>query len=160
LNGIAMFSRIAPIDRIKIINFGEGTIPSVQINFRINDRPVAVIGTHPYSPVNRHRFYSRGRQYVKLAEYIRALDMPVLIVGDFNSTVWQKDFRQFTADSRLSNSIDKFGMQPTWPTILPRFLRLQIDHVFYSKGINLINKTVGPNIGSDHLPVISDFLID
>jgi endonuclease/exonuclease/phosphatase (EEP) superfamily protein YafD len=159
-NGIAMFSRIAPLDGIKVVLFGEGTCPSMQINIKNNGKKISVIGTHPYSPVNKRRVISRDKQFLKLAEYIRNESAPVLLIGDMNSTVWEPEFKELLKRAGLINSMDNFGMQNSWPAYLPPFFRIPIDHVLYTNGIALKNKIVGPALGSDHLPVIADFSVE
>jgi len=158
-NGIALFSKIKPENDIKIIVFEEWTCPSLQIDIKVNNKIVSVIGTHPYSPVNKNRTFGRDKQFVCLSEYIKNQSNPVLLIGDFNSTIWQKNFQYLVRNANLENSMDKFGFQPTWPAFFPPFLRITIDHVLYHKEIELNNKFLGSLSGSDHLPVIADFSV-
>jgi endonuclease/exonuclease/phosphatase (EEP) superfamily protein YafD len=39
-------------------------------------------------------------------------------------------------------------------------MRIPIDHCLFSPGIRILSKEVGPRVGSDHFPVIVDFLIE
>ncbi len=158
-NGIALFSKIKPENEIKIIVFEEWTCPSLQIDIKIKNKMISVIGTHPYSPVNKNRTYGRDKQFIRLTEYIKKQPNPVLLIGDFNSTIWQKDFQYLVKNANLINSMDKFGFQPTWPSFMPSFLRITIDHVLYHDEIELKNKFLGSISGSDHLPVIADFSV-
>jgi endonuclease/exonuclease/phosphatase (EEP) superfamily protein YafD len=77
----------------------------------------------------------------------------VIVVGDFNSTPWDRDFRRALDTKGLLNSQSGFGVQPTWPSILPAFLRIPIDHCLHSPSFVTRQREVGPNIGSDHLPI-------
>jgi endonuclease/exonuclease/phosphatase (EEP) superfamily protein YafD len=58
--------------------------------------------------------------------------------------------------SRLRDSREGFGIQPTWLSNKPLFM-VPIDHVLVSEGINIHKRFTGPDIGSDHRPVIVDF---
>jgi endonuclease/exonuclease/phosphatase (EEP) superfamily protein YafD len=44
----------------------------------------------------------------------------------------------------------------TWPTPLPAPLRVPIDTVFVGGGLSLRDLHAGPDLGSDHLPVIAE----
>ncbi|MBN2545011.1 MAG: endonuclease/exonuclease/phosphatase family protein [Spirochaetes bacterium] len=158
-NGIALFSKIKPENDIKIIIFEKWTCPSLQIDIKINGKIISVIGTHPYSPINKNRKLGRDKQFILLSDYIKNQSNPVLLIGDFNSTIWQKEFQYLVKNAELINSMDKFGLQPSWPASMPAFLRITIDHVLYQKEIELYNKFLGSLKGSDHLPVIADFSV-
>jgi hypothetical protein len=43
-----------------------------------------------------------------------------------------------------------------WPTWAPSFLRVPIDHIFVSSSWRVIDRRLGPMVGSDHLPVLVD----
>ncbi len=59
---------------------------------------------------------------------------------------------------KLSDSEQGFGPQPSWSTelLIPV---VPIDHFLVSKDIEVLNRVLGPNIGSDHLPVYVDLLV-
>lgn len=78
----------------------------------------------------------------------------VIIIGDFNSTPWSSRFRKFQQASNLPNSQRGFGLQPTWQTGLPSVLMIAIDHCLHSQSITTIDRHIGSNIGSDHLPLV------
>lgn len=158
-NGLAIYSRIEPIDEIKVINFGKWTCPSLQINIMLNNKKLSIIGTHPYSPINKRRTLSRNTQLQLLADYIRENNFPVILIGDFNSTQWQKGFKYLLKQAKLIDPTKFFGLQPTWPTFLPSFFRLQIDHVLHTKEIIILNKFTSDKLDSDHLGLIVDFTI-
>ncbi len=97
----------------------------------------------------------------------RSLDSDgrTLIVGDFNST-WRSDV---SADLRALGFREAFheagdGPGLTFPVFgryfgLPvgRFLR--VDHVWYGRALSARWACVGPDVGSDHLPVCAAFRI-
>ena len=76
-------------------------------------------------------------------------------MGDFNVTPYSYYFSKFEKTIGLKNTMIGFGPQNSWPSILPLdIFRVPIDHVFVSKNIQILNVRVGPNLGSDHLPLI------
>ena len=49
-------------------------------------------------------------------------------------------------------------MRATWPSGLI-LLRIPIDYCLVSEGIGVMDVQVGPDIGSDHFPLIVDLLV-
>jgi len=78
----------------------------------------------------------------------------VVLIGDFNTTPWSSRFRQLLKDSDLKNSQQGYGFQTTWLASLPAPLRIPIDHCLHSQAFTTINRKIGINIGSDHLPLL------
>ena len=80
-------------------------------------------------------------------------DVPMLLAGDFNTP----------ADSSLLDTLrDHFevgveragcGYGYTWPAVLPS---LRIDHILANRYGTFTFCRVGPEVGSDHLPVIAE----
>jgi endonuclease/exonuclease/phosphatase (EEP) superfamily protein YafD len=101
----------------------------------------------------------RNDQLEKLAQLVRDQKKPVLLVGDLNVSPWSSYFTRLLKNSGLKNSMKGFGFQPSWPSNTS-FLRIPIDHVLYTPEIVIRNRAVGPDVGSDHLPVIVDFALN
>jgi endonuclease/exonuclease/phosphatase (EEP) superfamily protein YafD len=78
-----------------------------------------------------------------------------LLGGDFNLTPWSRYFTQFVANSGLVDCARQQGWNPTWPRS-PKVLGIRIDQCFASDGWRTIDVSVGPRLGSDHLPNIVD----
>jgi endonuclease/exonuclease/phosphatase (EEP) superfamily protein YafD len=58
----------------------------------------------------------------------------------------------------LKNSRRGFGILPTWPTFLP-LLSIPIDHFLLSPEFAVLKTGQGPNIGSDHVPLITELML-
>jgi endonuclease/exonuclease/phosphatase (EEP) superfamily protein YafD len=76
------------------------------------------------------------------------------VVGDFNMTPWSPYFPEILRVSGLKNSLVGAGFQPSWPSWLPALLRIPIDHALVSEEFEVVERKVGPHIGSDHRPLI------
>jgi len=152
--GIAMFSRF-PFEEAEILEIGDAQVPSAMARLRVAGGELTVVATHPLPPVGGARSRYRNRQLQAVAEYIRSIDGPVIIAGDLNTTPWSHHFKKLLRRTRLRDSRRGWGIQTTWPAQarLPLF-RIPLDHVLHSPGIAILRRTVGPPIGSDHLPVI------
>jgi endonuclease/exonuclease/phosphatase (EEP) superfamily protein YafD len=78
----------------------------------------------------------------------------LIVIGDFNSTPWSALFRQLLPNSGLVNSQTGFGLQPSWNANLPSLLQIPINHCLHSRSIATVDRHIGDDIGSDHLPLL------
>ncbi|MFM9939073.1 MAG: endonuclease/exonuclease/phosphatase family protein [Hyphomicrobiaceae bacterium] len=79
-----------------------------------------------------------------------------IIAGDFNMTPWS----MLMADFLRTSGYRRHGtLHHSWPSIgwLPPFVL--IDHVVTSPDIKTISIEAGPDIGSDHRPIIARLLL-
>lgn len=114
---------------------------------------IRIYGTHLTRPPRiRHQLDQTDTLAARLAEETR----PLVIAGDFNATPWSLVFNRFTAASGLRAIT---GLRPTWPVVPVALPQVAIDHVFASDGIATTRVDVGPLLGSDHLPVVSDIVV-
>jgi endonuclease/exonuclease/phosphatase (EEP) superfamily protein YafD len=95
----------------------------------------------------------QSMQMAVLADYAKSLGRDRIIMGDFNSVPWSDAQVAFRAATLLDN---RGPLVATWPTRLPAPLRVPIDTVFVGGGLTLRNLHAGPDLGSDHLPIIAE----
>ena len=154
--GIALFSRI-PFVESEIIEIGEAGLPTAFTRLRLEDVALTIIATHPLPPTRRASARYRNRQLKELAHYLHAVGKPVIVMGDLNTTPYSPHFKKLLRESGLRDSRRGRGIQPTWQAQFPWVLRIPLDHVLHSPDITVLDRRLGPNIGSDHLPVIVEF---
>lgn len=154
--GIALFSRI-PFEESEIVEIGEAGLPTAIARVRFEDTPLTVIATHPLPPTRQAIARHRNRQLKELAEYVRSVKGPVIVMGDLNTTPYSPHFKKLLCESGLRDSRRGRGIQPSWRADIPWFLRIPLDHILHSSEITVHDRRLGPNIGSDHLPVIVEF---
>ena len=156
--GILFMSRI-PIDQASILYFGEEKIPTVMAQIAIrNEENFIILGTHPRSPMGSDHSRSRNEQLKSIGKLVSFQKTPVVLLGDLNVTPWSPVFQDLLSDSGLRDSRDGMEWQPTWPTMFP-LAWIPIDHCLISSGVFVQHRQVGPNIGSDHYPLVVDFSI-
>jgi endonuclease/exonuclease/phosphatase (EEP) superfamily protein YafD len=80
---------------------------------------------------------------------------PVLLLGDLNVTPWNRHFRLLLERTGLRDSSRGRGVQPTWPAGSLLFA-IPLDHGLHSPDIAILQRRIGGDVGSDHLPVIID----
>jgi len=83
-----------------------------------------------------------------------------IVLGDFNSAPWNPVQRAFRAATGLENRaafLDTWA--PSWPSWHPFFARIPIDPIFAGGTLAIRKLKVGPDVGSDHLPVEAEIVM-
>jgi endonuclease/exonuclease/phosphatase (EEP) superfamily protein YafD len=155
--GVALFSRL-PLYGAEVIPLGYAWAPAIRATLRVEQTPIGVLGIHPPRPGDRRRGEERDRALAALPAELQALPRARLVLGDCNATPWNHAFGQLLAATGLQLATIG-GWRATWPTRLWWPLQIPIDHVLCSPGIGAAATRLGPDIGSDHLPVIVDLLV-
>ncbi len=130
--------------------------PSSLARIHVDGKTITVVGTHTLAPYNGTMWRGRNSFSLELARTLRKVEGPLVVTGDFNNTPWSAHFRAFLKTSGLHDSAQGRGPQPTWPTATLPLIRIPLDHCFHSDGVRILAKRTGPDIGSDHLPLILD----
>lgn len=84
----------------------------------------------------------------------------VILLGDLNTTPFSIAFRRMLAagglvDSAMVPAESPRRPLPTWFSALPA-AGLAIDHALIGPGIAVVDRRLGPDIGSDHRPLVID----
>jgi endonuclease/exonuclease/phosphatase (EEP) superfamily protein YafD len=155
--GIGLFSKF-PLENAVITTIGSAGVPSILATVVTDAGNLTVLATHPLPPAGRNYSRWRNEQLEALAETITVLPAPLLLLGDLNTTPWNRHFRQLVKRTSLMDSAKGRGVQPSWPSRTP-LLRIPIDHCLHSRDISVTDRTIGPNVSSDHYPLIVDFAV-
>ncbi len=150
--GIAVYSR-QPLMSIDVLSTPPLDLPSLVIKQVTGNSVVTYITTHTIPPLGRLGFDARNEHLADIGERIATFDGPVVLIGDLNTALWGHHYKKFVADSGLRNARRGFGVVPTWPRQLP-FAMIPIDHCLVSDEFDVLDIRSGPNIGSDHLPLL------
>ena len=136
--------------------------PPVRVRLAVEGTEAELYVLHPDTPRSPRYWQGRNRMLGWLAERVRGdrNGAPVLVAGDFNTATWSPFFRDFVTSAGL---VDAGGGSLAWPTRQPlllapylSFLGSPVDHVLVSPGVAVLRYGVGPDIGSDHLPIIAE----
>lgn len=127
---------------------------AVEARFDSPAGPVAVLGTHPLSPITSERAALRDAQMEWAADWAANQTVSAVVAGDLNATQWSHSWRAFVRTSGFLDSTRGFGLQPSFPVDGNPLVRVQIDHVLHSPDLVTVNRELGPRLGSDHAPVI------
>lgn len=113
---------------------------------------LTIVAAHPLPPVSEREARRRNAAMAVYAERTQAVDGPVVVVGDLNATPWSTAFRDLARTADLANSQRGFGVAPTWE--VGRFWAVPIDHLLHSDDLVTVDREVGPDLGSDHRPLL------
>ena len=155
--GIALFSKF-PFTQARVVHIGEADVPSIVAEIETPQGQCTVLATHPLPPGGGEYARWRNDQLAQLLDWVHRATSPVLLLGDLNVTPWSPYFRRLLRESGLRNSAQGRGVCPTWPAFIP-LLRIPIDHCLHSPGIGIAHRQTGPDVGSDHFPVVVDFVL-
>lgn len=155
--GIGLFSRW-PLTESDVVSIGEAGMPSIAAIVNTGSISFRLIATHPLPPIGPTYSRLRNDQLDRLADHVTSTS-PCILMGDLNVTPWSHHFQRLLKRTGLKDSSQGRGVQPTWPSHNP-FLWIPIDHFLHSPHIHVVKREIGPNAGSDHYPVIVDFVIN
>ncbi len=127
-----------------------GAWPFLHASFEFEGRTRHLWLIHPSLPFARRN----TPELATLAERIRRTGGSRIVVGDMNCTEGSPHFTDFLRDAGLRDSRLGFGRQPSWPTDWP--YRIALDHAFVSDDLAVLDRRLGPMIGSDHFPLVLD----
>lgn len=150
--GIAVFSKI-PFDSVTHVDSPPLSYPTIIASLTIEDESIEIISTHPTIPLGRSLYNARNEQISSIAGLVNNLPGNVVLLGDFNESMWGPQYRKLLQSTGLDDARKGFGVVPTWPTFFPPAM-IPIDHVFISAGIGVAEFRAGRRIGSDHLPLV------
>ena len=124
--------------------------------FNVSGKKIRVINTH----LDSHLRGIQKLQFMKLESIVKKGRLPVVLTGDFNTTIEDKNFQEFI------KNLNKKGLKKLeipGKTFKKAKNNLAIDHIFIPKDwqvkeIKIINEEYLKGY-SDHYPVVADILI-
>ena len=84
---------------------------------------------------------------------------PSILIGDFNATLDQSLLRSATSSCVDAAAERGRGLVATWPSRLPRWFGLQIDHVFTGGAIAPASLQILDLPGSDHRALLAQVIV-
>lgn len=141
-----------------------------EVNVDVEGRPLAIYNLHlwPIGTTDPAGFrIALAAQHEQVDELLRMLEReesPVIVLGDFNASPTNENYQTLKTVLRDAWSEVGWGTGFTFPaqgmmgTRVPPFLR--IDYLMYQGKLRPLSIEVLEKAGSDHLPVIGEFLME
>ncbi len=152
--GIALFSKY-PLEDAQISPLLDGMTPAVITKSNVNGHQINILGVHTLPPISSSYFNKRNQQLRLLGEHASKSEIPLVLLGDLNTTMWTSSFIKFLKISNLKDTRLAQGINPTWPTQL-YFLQIPIDQILVSSEWEVLNLHSVNLAGSDHQSLVLD----
>jgi endonuclease/exonuclease/phosphatase (EEP) superfamily protein YafD len=146
---VAIFSRDPPIAAELGAQDADAPMMLAGCRIRTGAGEAVILGVHYPWPTEHDRMAQAG----ELVQAVRRLpSATTVLAGDFNSTPWsfarRREDREFGL-SRRTRALFTWPAGRGWPLAL-----LPIDHVYAGAAWATVRVRRGPDVGSDHYPVI------
>ena len=159
-------------ERVSGLDFARPSAPTLSqpvfqpdipvVNAEICPQPsncFTVIATHAPPPVTERMAGMRNTLFELVGQLARQReDNRLIVMGDLNASVWSPQFGDLLKDGQMGTWSADVLTDSTWMSKSP-FLGLTIDHILHRDGIGLAGRRVGPDIGSDHYPLVADLVL-
>lgn len=152
--GMAILSQL-PVNAQETLLFSDRTPPLLHVSFA--DRQVTLFALHALPPVSKSLARERDAFITFLADEVQSTFGSVIVAGDFNATARGVSFRSFLEETKLRDSRQGYGWQPSW--FRGTILAAAIDHILYRGDLSLSDFKVLADIGSDHRPLLTTFTV-
>jgi len=160
--GIAVFGRPEGSFRLERTQ-DEFGLPLCVMDFKLaGGRSLRIVALHALVPKAGAFYEARSRALWQGAALCEEAPGAAILAGDFNVTPWSPVFRSLLKDGGLFDSRDGKGLQLSWPSgsfwpLKP--LAMPLDHCLCRGGVEVVSRRLGQDVGSDHYPVVLDFIV-
>lgn len=166
VHGIALISRY-PILEWEPFYGNPQAMPNLDATLDVQSQRLRVLVVHPPPPawsLNWRQMY-QARAVGEVHLYAQMLgDQPVVLIGDLNATDQSEEYTTLMSSGLVDAYREVgFGFGPTFPSHegygypFKRAIPLvRLDYVFHSRHFETLRAWVGPDVESDHLPVLAE----
>lgn len=141
-----------------------------RVVIEIDGQPVAIYNVHSTYPIlpesrfpvlnsipvlqliPRYDESQRNRDIAELIETLADETLPHIVIGDFNMSQHSLVYSDVAVVLRDVFREISVGLGNTWPVPLPM---LRLDYVWVDDSFAPLSIAIGPDLGSDHLPLVA-----
>ncbi|PNG50327.1 MULTISPECIES: endonuclease/exonuclease/phosphatase family protein [unclassified Variovorax] len=147
--GIALLSR-KPLSNVQVRQLSAGPdFITAQTEFQ--GRAVTVVALHTMPPLAPEYYLQRDRDVAAVLSEATALGAPAVVAGDFNASAWSSGLQTAQRLGFLRTT----SLAPTWHSLFLGLMGIPIDHVLADGAWRRVSSERGPDVGSDHYPVVA-----
>lgn len=128
-----------------------GTLAMARLS--IGQRRIDLMALHASVPTFPASRLARDAMFDDIARFARRTRHPLNVAGDFNATPWNRSMHRLVRESPLRHAPGFW--RPTWTAYVPLWMGIPLDHVLAATECRVVDRRVGPDIGSDHRPVVA-----
>jgi endonuclease/exonuclease/phosphatase (EEP) superfamily protein YafD len=131
----------------------DGVIDLVSLHLETPRKGLELLGTESGVESLERNQLVRDVGSRRMARWIREQSDAAIVAGDFNMPVESRIYRRYWTG--CGNAFSRVGRGFGWTRFFPKFA-IRIDHVLTCGGWRATRAQVGPDLGSDHRPLIVD----
>lgn len=147
--GLAILSRLPILSSERVEPASPTATLALRSKIAWSGRDVALTALHPMPPISGSYAAARDDAIRLEAQRLGGIGAPALIAGDLNDTPWSTGLRGAAPWMMRAT-----GLVPTWPNAGGWLSVLPLDHVLATPAWTTLGSAPGPDLGSDHRPVI------
>ena len=152
--GIALYSRVTPGLPAAAFD-GKMGVPALTAPIEMDGAQAQLLNIHALPPLRADMARRRSAQLEGARAWLDAQTLPAIIIGDLNMTMYSPVYRAWAKNLKAKNARQGYGPLGSWPLFVP-IMRLPLDQALVTPDIEVLDCRLGPDIGSDHLPLIVD----
>ncbi len=161
--GMALYSKF-PLKDQEIAYLNQDDVPSFHTEILLSSgKSFHFNGVHPVPPVPTTKYPDNVGEkevaLIKVGKMVEKADGPAIVTGDFNDVSWSQTSRLFNESGILNNVRIGRGTYNSF-NAHSYFLRWPLDHFFVTKEFKLLSLERLPKFGSDHFPMLAEFILD
>lgn len=155
-----VFATRLQVDRGQMIANTNSNTPTLYTTLRMDDGArFEVIGLHPRPPLPGETTASRDANIARAGARTPDRLSNVLAIGDFNDVPWSRTTSRFAREGDFLDPRAGRGSFPTFPADFA-WTGWPLDQIFVKAGVKVEELEIGPDVGSDHLPLIARVCVD
>jgi endonuclease/exonuclease/phosphatase (EEP) superfamily protein YafD len=157
--GLLFATRLAARDA-RAVDITPDETPALYAELEARDGEIfRFVGLHPRPPVPGEDTEERDAETLYAARFAARTGVPLVAVGDFNDVAWSDTSQRFKHVGRYLDPRIGRGLFPSFPVGQPLF-RCPIDQLYVTENVTMVEFGRGPDVGSDHFPLIASVRID
>ena len=146
--GVAVLSKW-PLQASVVRQDSDG-VAHIQTEVIWDQQRIHLLAFHPMPPLSPHFHAARNEAIRRFTSQLQTENRPALLAGDLNATPWSSAFAGLDALGWRRTT----SLRPTWPSWGHGVVGIPIDHVLASEHWRVAQSGLGPDLGSDHRPVV------
>ncbi|GMM92780.1 endonuclease/exonuclease/phosphatase family protein [Qipengyuania sp. MTN3-11] len=157
--GMAFATRLE-VDRAAMVSNTGNNTPTLYATLRTGDGArFELVGLHPRPPLPGQSTEARDASIARAGARTPDQLGNVLAIGDFNDVPWSRTTENFREVGGYLDPRAGRGSYATFPAGLTA-LGWPLDQIMVKEGVKVESLEIGPDVGSDHRPVIARVCVD
>lgn len=152
--GLAIFSK-HPLEHVEVMYVDE--VPNLVGKVLVDEQAINFVASHTKAPLRPFNYHHRNNHIAAISHYLKRIEGPLLVIGDFNTVPWDDNILQFKSDSNLFDS--RKDLAATYPNKIG-IARIPIDYIFHSQEVECLSFSTVVGTSSDHLGIVGIYQIN